>query len=101
MNFNLIFVTIVGSFTALGVGYFCIDLYRNRHKLSSGIDEVTGLDSAVSGLDFKDLTQAEHLLERVDKTTYGIDEEGFWHGFHIFEILAGVVQIIAQTLKHH
>jgi hypothetical protein len=104
MNFNLLFVTIVGSFTALGIGYFCIDLYRNRRQLSSGIDEISGLDSAVSGLEFEDLAKAEHSLEQashaLDKTSHDISE-GFWHGFNVLEILAGIVQTIAQTLRHH
>lgn len=104
MNFNLLFVTIVGSFTALGIGYFCIDLYRNRRQLSSGIDRMSGLDSAVSGPNFEDLVNGENPLDRashtLDKTNHGLDE-GFWHGFNVLEILAGMIQVIVQMFKHH
>jgi len=30
----LIPLLLIGTITAIGVGYFCLDLYRNRHRLS-------------------------------------------------------------------
>lgn len=92
---NLSLLLIAGSFAALGIGYFCIDLYRNRRQRSS--DEVMtglGFNSDLSGLDCVDLPAGEQTLTQMghafEKTSHGI-AHGFEQG----------LDAIVQTLSHH
>lgn len=81
---DAIFV-LTGALTILGVGYFCVDWYRNRSKRLShfeGIADLTGLEFSDSSLQ-KENDVAHHAVYTI--------ENGVGH----------CVEAIAHTLSHH
>jgi hypothetical protein len=82
----------MGIVTILGVGYFCVDLYRNRNKRLShfeAIADVTGLDSSPADLNVENEI-AHHTVYAVGEASHNIGES-----------LGNCVEAIAHTLSHH
>jgi len=88
---------LIGSSTALGVGYFCVDLYRNRRKLTE--KPSLGADLTCYELgdlpDGKDLHAVGQLVSHVE---HGISEASS-------ECASGgighCVEAIAHVISHH
>jgi hypothetical protein len=81
---NAVIVACTSVITVLGVGYFCVDLYRNRSKRLShfeAIADVTGLECS------PDAIQVEHEVAEASHT--------------VGESLGNCVEAIAHTLSHH
>ncbi|MEO1126318.1 MAG: hypothetical protein AAFX95_19955 [Cyanobacteria bacterium J06639_16] len=58
---------LIGSSTALGMGYFCVDVYRNRHRLSKQQEPKVDLSCYELGLvpdssDLQVVGQAGHAI---------------------------------------
>lgn len=81
---NAVIVACTSVITVLGVGYFCVDLYRNRSKRLShfeAIADVTGLECSPNAI------QVEHEVAEASHTV----GESLWN----------CVEAIAHTLSHH
>jgi hypothetical protein len=85
---------LAGSLAALGIVYFCVDVYRNRNKRSSGIDETAGFGSAVDGLSIADMPEANRLATQV---SHSASESGH----DISNGIGHVVDAIAHAFSHH
>jgi hypothetical protein len=85
-------LVLTGALTLLGVGYFCVDGYRNRSKRLSHFEAITD----VTGLEFSDISLqkepgiAHHAVPTVGEVSHTI-ENGVGH----------CVEAIAHTLSHH
>jgi hypothetical protein len=80
---------LVGSTIAIGIGYFCIDLYRNRNRLTSDTTATVNLSASTVAdpLEVQDIQAAEQGLgEAIHHASDGI-EKG--------------VEAIANALNHH
>lgn len=92
MVMNVVVFACTSIITVLGVGYFCVDLYRNRNRHLSRFEpiaDITGLDHCPQGL------PAEH--EIAHNAAHGVAE-----GSHSVETVLGkCVEAIAHTLPHH
>ncbi|NEQ24071.1 MAG: hypothetical protein F6K28_34095 [Microcoleus sp. SIO2G3] len=80
---------LIGSSTVLGVGYFCIDLYRNRSRLSVKPKPPAGIfcfDTLPSPED-NQVQAVGHAIEEASRCA----SEGVGH----------CVEAIAHTLSHH
>jgi hypothetical protein len=87
MNFPIIFCA--GSLAVLGIGYFGLDLYRNRNRPLSRFEDSGALSNI--GIDASDLTQAAHSASHaVEVTDHGIEQ-----------VVGHCVEAIAHTLSHH
>jgi hypothetical protein len=89
---NVVILACTSVITVLGVGYFCVDLYRNRSKRLShfeAIADVTGLECS------PDAFQVENEIAR--NTVHGVAETSHTVG----ESLGNCVEAIAHTLSHH
>jgi hypothetical protein len=80
---------LVSSSIAIGIGYFCVDLYRNRRRLTADPTAAVNLSASTIAdpLEVKDIQATEQVLgEVVHHAGSGI-EQG--------------VEAIARTLEHH
>jgi|GEM_PF-5435945 len=87
---------LIGSSTALGVGYFCVDLYRNRRRWAEKPVPETDLTCYDIGLpDHVDLRAAEQTLSHA----------GHAIGEASSECASGsighCVEAIAHVISHH
>jgi hypothetical protein len=81
---NVVIPACTSVITVLGVGYFCVDLYRNRSKRLShfeAIADVTGLECSPNAI------QVEHEVAEAGHT--------------VAESLGNCVEAIAHTISHH
>jgi hypothetical protein len=88
---NVAVLVCTGIVTIFGVGYFCIDLYRNRSKRLShfeAIADVTGLDSSPADLNIENEI-AHHTAHAVGEASHNVGES-----------LGNCVEAIAYTLSH-
>jgi hypothetical protein len=83
-----------GSLAALGIVYFCVDVYRNRNQRSTGIDGTAGFGSAVDGLSIADMPEANQLATQVN---HAASESGH----DISNGIGHVVDAIAHAFSHH
>jgi maleate cis-trans isomerase len=89
---NVVVFACTSAITVLGVGYFCVDLYRNRNKRLShfeAIADVTGLESSPAALNIEN--------EIAHQTAHGVAEASH----NVGESLGNCVEAIAHTLSHH
>jgi hypothetical protein len=80
---------LVGCSIAIGVGYFCVDLYRNRRRLTAEPTAAVNLSASTLAdpVEVKDIQTTEQALgEAIHHASSGIE-----HG----------VEAIARTLEHH
>jgi hypothetical protein len=89
---NVVVFACTGLITVLGVGYFCVDLYRNRSKRLSrfeAIADVTGLECSPNALQVENeiAHNAAHWVAEASHT--------------VGESLGNCVEAIAHTLSHH
>ena len=86
---------LIGSSTALGIGYFCLDLYRNRRRLFTTSNPSVDLPclDAWATLDGDDLQvgQAVNHASHVVGEASHCASNGLGH----------CVEAIAHTLPHH
>jgi len=87
---------LIGSSTALGVGYFCADVYRNRRRLSEKPVPETDLTCYEIGLpDQVDFRVAEQTLSHaghaIGKASSECASGGIGH----------CVEAIAHGISHH
>jgi hypothetical protein len=93
MNFTALILA--GSLTALGVGCFCVDMYRNRNRRSSETNESTDLavggaiDLAIFDVELSDLPAGEQISHAVSESGHSIGH-AIGHG----------VETITHTLSH-
>lgn len=88
---NTLFV-LTTAFTLFGIGFFCVDWYRNRSKRLShfeAISDVTGLELS-DGMLQKENEITHHAVHAASERIHTIGE-GVGH--HI--------ETIAHTLSHH
>jgi hypothetical protein len=64
---------LIGSSTALGIGYFCVDVYRNRHRLSQKSAPKVGLNCYETAI-LPDDVDFHAVGETVNHTSHGIGE---------------------------
>jgi hypothetical protein len=78
---NIAVFVLTGAVTALGVGYFCVDLYRNRNQRLSHFEPIAD----ITGVEFSpNVVHAEGELSH-----------------NIGDGLGECVEAIAHTLSHH
>lgn len=87
---------LIGSSTALGVGYFCVDLYRNRRRLAEKPVPETDLTCYDIGLpdqvDFQAAEQAiSHAGHAIGEASSECASGGIGH----------CVEAIAHVISHH
>lgn len=87
---------LIGSSTALGVGYFCVDLYRNRRRLAEKPVPETDLTCYDIGLpDQVDLRAAEQTLSHAGHAIGEASSECASGG------IGHCVEAIAHAISHH
>jgi hypothetical protein len=80
---------LVGCSIAIGIGYFCVDLYRNRRRLTEEPSAAVNLSASTiaDSLEVKDIQATEQVLgEVVHHAGSGIEQS---------------IEAIANTLTHH
>ena len=87
---------LIGLFAALGIGYFCADVYRNRRRLTEKPVPEADLNCHEIGiLDQVDFRVAEHTLshmgQAIGETSSECTSGGIEH----------CVEAIAHVLSHH
>jgi hypothetical protein len=85
---------LAGFSAAVGIVYFCVDVYRNRNKRSPGIDETAGFGSAVDGLSIADMPEVNRLTAQV---SHAASESGH----NISHGIGHVVNAIVHAVSHH
>lgn len=87
---------LIGSFTATGVGYFCVDVYRNRRRLSDR--PVLEADLTCYELGIPDHVDCQRIGQTVDQTGHTLGEA-------TSECMSGgvghCVEAIAHVFFHH
>jgi hypothetical protein len=81
---NVVVFACASAIAVLGVGYFCVDLYRNRSKRRSrfkAIADVTGLECSPNAIQ--------------------VENEVADAGHAVAESLGNCVEAIAHTISHH
>ena len=88
----------VGSSTALGIGYFCVDVYRNRQRLSKKPDlevDLTGCDVGIIVPDGDDLQAVgqvfSHGSHAIGEASSACASGGVGH----------CLEAIAHVMAHH
>lgn len=88
---------LIGSSTALGISYFCVDLYRNRRRLAEKpVPEVDLTCYEIGDIpDGKDLQAVGHVVShaahRIAETSSECASGGIGH----------CVEAIAHVISHH
>lgn len=87
---------LIGSSTALGVGYFCVDLYRNRRRVTEKPAPETDLTCYDIGLpdqvDFRVAEQAiSHASHALGEASSECARDGIGH----------CVEAITHVISHH
>jgi hypothetical protein len=87
---------LIGSSTALGIGYFCVDLYRNRRRLTEKPVPEADLTcyevGALDGADLRAIGQtASHAGHAIGEATSECASGGVGH----------CVEAIAHVISHH
>lgn len=87
---------LVGSSTALGIGYFCVDVYRNRDRLSK--KPVPEMDLTCYEVGFLDSDDFRAVEQTVSHAGHAIGEASS-------ECISGsvghCVETISHVLSHH
>jgi hypothetical protein len=89
---NIAIFAFTGVLTVFGIGYFCVDLYRNRNRRLSNFEEIadfTGLDFCGSNLQTENEI-VHHAAHAVDEASHSLSN-GVGH----------CAEAIAHTLSHH
>lgn len=88
---------LIGSSTALGMGYFCVDLYRNRRKLA----EKPGPEVDLTCYEFGDIPNGKDLQvvgDAIGQAGHGMVETSS-------ECVSGgighCVEAIGHVISHH
>ncbi len=92
MNCTVMFLS--GFLATLGIVYFCVDVYRNRNKRLSGIDETAVCSPAIEGLSVTDMPEVSRLATQV---SHAASESGH----NISNGIGHVVNAIAHAFSHH
>ncbi|WP_404783521.1 hypothetical protein [Altericista sp. CCNU0014] len=91
-DMNVVVFACTSAIAVLGVGYFCVDLYRNRSKRLShfeAIADATGLESSPAALNVENEI-AHHTARGVEEASHTVAES-----------LGNCVEAIAHTIAHH
>lgn len=87
---------LIGSFTALGIGYFCADVYRNRRRLTEAPVPKTDLTCYEIDLpDQVDLRGVEHTLSHASHAIGDASGECMSGG------VGHCLEAIAHSISHH
>jgi hypothetical protein len=78
---NIAVFVLTGAVTGLGIGYFCVDLYRNRNKRLSHFEAIADM----TGVEF-----SPNVVPAVGEVSHNIGDG-----------LGECVEAIAHTLSHH
>jgi hypothetical protein len=78
---NIAVFVLTGAVTGLGIGYFCVDLYRNRNKRLSHFEAIADM----TGVEF-----SPNVVHAADEVSHNIGDG-----------LGECVEAIAHTLSHH
>lgn len=79
---------LIASAIATGIGYFCVDVYRNRRRLTAASAASVNLSTSTVAdpLEVKDVQAAEQVLGEASH--------------HISEGIEQSIEAIANTLSH-
>jgi hypothetical protein len=89
---NIAIFALTGVLTVFGIGYLCVDLYRNRKRRLSNFEEIadfTGLDLSGSELQRENET-VHHAAQAAGEASHSLSD-GVGH----------YAEAIAHTLSHH